>query len=77
MGETITVDVLYAILKAARAKGLGGKKIMISSDDEGNEYHELFFGLTENVADVFSGEYAPLPPYGVDEKNLEEYVILG
>lgn len=77
MAKAITVDQLYAVLADARKRGLGSKKIMISSDDEGNEYHELFFGITENVADVFSGAYAPFPPFGVTENNINEYVILG
>ena len=75
--KAITVDQLYMMLAEAKRDGLGSKKIMISSDDEGNEYHELFFGITDNVTDVFSGGYSPLPPFGVTEKNINEYVILG
>lgn len=77
MNSAITIDKLYTMLKEARSKGLGKKKIMISSDDEGNEYHELFFGITENVKDVFAGRYAPFLPYGVTKDNINDYVILG
>lgn len=75
--DAITVNQLHAILADAKKRGLGSKKIMLSSDDEGNEYHELFFGITENVRDVFGGAYSPLPPYGVDGSNIDDYVILG
>ena len=77
MSKIITIDQLYLMLEKAKEDGLGSKKILISSDDEGNEYHELFFGITENVADVFSGHYAPLPPFGVSMEDLKNYVILG
>ena len=77
MANAITIDQLYLMLEKAKEGGLGSKKIMLSSDDEGNEYHELFFGITENVADVFSGRYAPLPPFGVSMEDLKNYVILG
>lgn len=75
--HTLTIDQLYAELARARKAGMGAKKIMISSDDEGNEYHELFFGITDNVEDVFSGQYGPFLPYGVTPENLKDYVILG
>lgn len=71
-----TVDDLYKELAEARKKGLGKKKIMLSEDDEGNGYHLMFFGVTENVADVFSGGYLHLP-YSVKRSELKDYVILG
>lgn len=75
--KTLTVTELKNLCTTLEKKGMGKKKIMISSDDEGNEYHELFFGFTENVRDVFSDKYAPFPPYGVTEENIDDYVILG
>ena len=75
--QAITVNELQKLCNELIENGKGEKKIMMSADDEGNEYHELFFGFTENVADVFSGCYAPFMPYGVSERNLNDYVILG
>ena len=72
-----TIDDLYREVVAMRKKGLGKKKIMISADDEGNGYHQLFFGITENPRDLFEGCGAPMTPYGVTEENLDEYVVLG
>lgn len=78
--KAITVNELSKILNEAKKNGLGNKRIMISSDDEGNEYHELFFGLTteeEEIKEMFSDKYSPMLPYGVTLKNLKDYVLLG
>ena len=73
MAKIITIDELYSILRTERIKGNGKKKIMISTDDEGNGYHPLFFGVTP-ITDEFN--FATF--YGVyfeDAKN--DCVILG
>lgn len=73
MAKIITIDELYSILRTERIKGNGSKKIMISTDDEGNGYHPLFFGVTP-ITDEFN--FATF--YGVsfeDAKN--DCVILG
>jgi hypothetical protein len=49
---------------------------MISRDDEGNGYHELFFGISDPTK-IFGGKYPPELPYGVNSTNLKEYVVLG
>ena len=73
MAKIITIDELYSILRTERIKGNGSKKIMISTDDEGNGYHPLFFGVTP-ITDEFNFDTF----YGVsfeDAKN--DCVILG
>ena len=40
MANVITVEELYKHCKAQIAQGNGKKKILLSSDDEGNEFHE-------------------------------------
>lgn len=77
MNTALTIDTLVAILKEKQYKGLGKKKVLISTDDEGNGYHELFFGVTENAKDFFAGPCAPYLPYGVTMENIDNYVILG
>lgn len=70
--ERITVKDLERGCKLLIEKGLGDKKILIPSDDEGNSYHELF-GL-------FSLGYYPdneQLPFGVNGKNVGDYVVLG
>ena len=75
MAHTITVNELQSLCTELVKKGKGRKKILISSDDEGNGYHELFFGFTENASELLDGcAYAP---YGVSESNIDDYVILG
>lgn len=56
------------------AKGNGEKKIMLSNDDEGNGFHECFFTFTDPKD---AGIEPYLLPYGVTEKNVGEYLILG
>lgn len=78
MAETITVHELMAHCKAAIGRGLGNKKILISSDDEGNEYHELFFAFTK----IGNGEHEMMPDeyqlHGVSLEDAQsEYIILG
>ena len=77
--EALTINQLAALCADAKSKGLGNKKILISDDDEGNGYHELFFGITTNLEDMFTpNSYAPQLPYGVDnDKAIKDYVILG
>lgn len=74
MAKVLTVDVLYAELAKARKAGLGKKKIMLSSDDEGNEFHPMFFAVTK-ITDDFKGTWFR----GVEtfEEAKENYVIVG
>lgn len=72
----ITVKQLAKACEELIRKGQGEKKILISADDEGNEYHELFYEFTKPEL-LFKDGMSRLP-YGVDgEKAVEEYVVLG
>lgn len=74
INKALTIDELYSILRTERIKGNGKKRILLSTDDEGNGFHECFFGITP-VTDDFS--YAQFG-CGIDiEKAKKEYVILG
>lgn len=44
--RALKVKDLYEIVKHEINKGNGNKTIMISSDDEGNEYHYLWYAFT-------------------------------
>lgn len=48
----ITVDQLYAMLGDLKKNGFGDRQIWITSDDEGNEYHALFYGPSVNNEDI-------------------------
>lgn len=71
--KAFTVNDLAVACKEMKSKGLGSKKILISDDDEGNGYHELFFGFSENVEDF---DMIGMP-FGVSGENINEYIILG
>ena len=76
INSAITVNDLYRQLAIARKQGLGDKMIMVSDDDEGNGYHELFDGLFIKMEGLFHGYSATLP-YGVSVEDAENnYVIL-
>ena len=66
--QVVTVERLLKLLQDQVAKGNGKKKILLSNDDEGNGYHEMYYEITEDVAgnDMW-GEI----------KNPDEYIILG
>lgn len=76
MARTITVSALNKLCEEQIKNGNGKKKILISSDDEGNGFHELFYAFSA-VDGLFDGKYPPSTPYGVDERNIHEYIILG
>lgn len=70
--DSIKVKDLERACKLLCKKGLGDKKILISSDDEGNSYHVLF--------SLFSLGYYPdneQLPIGVNGRNISEYIVLG
>ena len=48
----MTVENLLAICQEQVAKGNGKKVIYLSDDDEGNGYHEMFYGFSENVKEL-------------------------
>lgn len=77
MANTITIKQLFELCKEQVAMGNGSKKILISNDDEGNGYHELFFGFSKS-SEVVGGSFPPQMPFGVNESTAKKsYIILG
>lgn len=73
--KALTIEELHAVLGEAIKKGQARKKILIPSDDEGNSYHEMFFGISK-VEDCVSDGYQL--PHGVSMNMAKKgYVILG
>ena len=71
--QAITVSQLLQECIKQIQKGNGRKHIIISSDDEGNEYHELFFSFSPDL----KGKDIELP-YGVTPESFDkEYIVLG
>lgn len=51
-GESImTIYDLKKLCEREITKGNGNKEIWLSNDDEGNGYHEMFYGFTADVAE--------------------------
>lgn len=74
--SAITISRLLTLCLNEVKKGNGEKKILISNDDEGNGYHELFYSFSD-AEEIFNGEYAPMLPYGVKNDELNNYKVLG
>lgn len=73
--KTVTIAELYQTLAAQVKAGNGSKNILLSSDDEGNSFHEMFYHLTPVEMAVSEGYQLP---YGVTmEVAKKEYVVLG
>lgn len=73
--SAITIEQLYQELGRWIAIGKGKKKILLSNDDEGNGYHEMFYMVSGVEGNI--GESCQLP-YGVKIYDAKkDYVILG
>lgn len=75
--KTITVDMLKKMCESMSKRGFGKKKILISNDDEGNGYHELFFSFTETGAMIKESDSYMLPHGVSHEDAVKNYIILG
>ena len=72
MSKGITVsELLYACGKEV-AKGNGNKIVMISSDNEGNEYHTLWYTFLDNTVKI-----KKMQGLFHENRNPDEVVILG
>lgn len=72
--EAVTVNRLYEVVKEAIADGLGDKKILIPSDDEGNDYRVMYFDFTVDPEEVRSCVESSS---ALIKEPLDEFVILG
>lgn len=71
---TLTVKDLAILCFEEYKKGNGGKKIMLSDDEEGNGYHNLFFGFKPVSEEILA--YTSLHDC-TKEEALKDYIILG
>lgn len=81
--KALTIKDLYYECQKQIVKGNGNKTIMISSDDEGNSYHYLWYSFTtieqmEEPVVIGTKEYKSDFEY-CDEKvaKKEDTIILG
>ena len=72
----LTIKQLKEACDKLIKEGKGDKHILISSDDEGNEYHELFFAFNDKLLDEFKD--CTYPPFvRVPQEEWDDYIILG
>ncbi len=73
--QTLTISQLATILIKEVRKGNGDKKILLTTDDEGNGCHECFFGVSPTNNGTI--DYMCMP-YGVSyEDAYKNYMLLG
>lgn len=73
----ITIEQLFHECSKQLKAGNGKRHIMISGDDEGNSYHELFYGFSPDL-DFSDPCMAGCLPYGVTNEDVKrEYIVLG
>lgn len=74
MEKGLTVKQLFQACLEEMARGNGDKHILISGDDEGNTYHELFFLFSHMPGEDISYGL----PFGVSVKDVNDnYIVLG
>ena len=73
----ITIEQLYFECVKQMKAGNGKRHILLSGDDEGNSFHELFYGFSPDLD--FSSPYMDgCLPFGVTAEQVKkEYIILG
>lgn len=73
----MTIEELYDLCEKEIKHGNGQKTIYISSDDEWNDFHELFYWFTPNEDDIANC----LERYRIEdiERNneLKDIILLG
>lgn len=76
--EALTVAHLMRVCQQAIRDGYGNKHILISDDDEGNGYHELFYGIcTIKEEEINALANMHMIPRGMTKEELKNYVTLG
>ena len=71
MSKQMTVKQLYILCAEQVKKGNGDKMIVIGDDNEGNGYHGMFFGFTEDAAEFVNDIYDSV------STDPKEIIILG
>lgn len=67
----LTVKELLELCQEQMEMGNADKVIVVSDDNEGNGYHGLFYGFTEDPS-PFEGDI-----YDSAEKDIDKLIILG
>lgn len=71
--KQLNIKDLYKICKAEIAKGNGEKKIIVSSDEEGNSYRGLYCGFS-TIEPEYKDLYEIIDSESTDPESI---IILG
>lgn len=74
MNKGLTVSQLYDFCEKQIRKGNGAKHIQITTDDEGNGYHTLFYAFLDDVDEIQACKNIGMFH---DDINANEVVLLG
>ena len=78
MQKPLTIRQLYNECKAQMLRGNGDKVIMISSDDEGNSYHYLWYSFTEHAKEILEDPDCCMgSDFNKDIAEVDDTIILG
>lgn len=76
--NALTVEQLAKLCEMEIKIGNGKKHILISNDDGGSGFHELFFAFGNSSSTFTTRNAEYLLPYGVDyEEAISNYIVLG
>ena len=73
--HTLTIKQLLELCKEQVKSGNWDKKILISKDDDGNGYHNLYYSFTDDYDEI--KEVRDFYWIGDIMDDLENYVLLG
>ena len=76
MDKNLTVKELYANLGECIKRGYENHKVYISSDEEGNSFNPLFYGVTTSKEDI-EGYMEMGCIYPVYKDSADNIVLLG
>ena len=74
MAKGITIDQLAKMCKVQQKLGNGSKMILMTSDDEGNEYHQVWEGLQDGSE--LTGFICGYQMANCLSQDIGEYVVL-
>lgn len=72
--NVVTIERLVELLNKEVKNGNGKKKILLSNDDEGNGFHQMFYEIT-HIDEESKGYYSDV--YIGKDDSITNYVILG
>lgn len=69
----LTVEDLLRLCRQQCANGNGKKTVLISTDDEGNGFHTLYYGFADTSNNALYAQYGMF----ADNNNPDDVVLLG